>query len=83
MANELVDRTSEYWREHFQLDHMDIGSRLDVPFGQVARVKRTEFCLHHVNGGERARWGTSEEISQDIAHLAKTGVLPKAQGGRW
>lgn len=78
-----MKRTPGYWREHYQLDTMALGARVEVLHGQVTRVRPREYCLHHEHGGERARWGTAEEIAQDIAYLAETGVLPPAQGGRW
>jgi hypothetical protein len=78
-----IDRSPDYWREHFQLDALALGANVSVLFGYVVRVKPREYCLHHEQGGERCRWGTAAEIAEDIAHLAQTGVLPKANGGRW
>lgn len=75
--------TPAYWREHYQLDTLKLGERVEVPHGTVVRVKPREYCLHPAKGGERARWGTAKEIAEDIAYLAETGVLPPAQGGRW
>jgi hypothetical protein len=81
--NKRRDMSPAYWREHYGLDSMPVGSKIDVIDGYVARVRPREYCLHHIQPQERARWGTSQEISEDIAYLALWGVLPKAAGGRW
>ena len=60
-----------------------IGATLSLTAGRVVRVKRSEYVLHADNNSERARWGTCQEITQDTAHFLTTGVLPKANGGRW
>lgn len=76
-------RSPAYWREHYQLDALAIGAKVDVHAGYVVRVRPREYCLHHIQQHERARWGTAEQIAEDIAYLEQWGVLPKAQGGMW
>src|SRR5947207_9097514 len=80
---EYIDHTAAYWREHFNLDHLPYDTATPVPFGHVVRVRSREYCLHWHQPSERARWGTAAEIAEDIAYLARTGVLPPALGTRW
>ena len=82
--NDQNDRSPNYWQEHYQLDNMPFNIAKDVINGYVVRVRPREYCLHHVQLKERARWGTVQEIAEDIAYLARTGVLPPAsKSSRW
>ena len=60
-----------------------VSATLALPAGRIVRVERSGYVLHADNNSERARWGTCQEITQDTAHFLTTGVLPKANGGRW
>lgn len=76
-------RTPEYWREHYQIDQMPIGGTVAVSSGELVRVRRSEYCLHHAETKNRARWGTAKEIAEDVAHLEAFGVLPAPNGKPW
>lgn len=83
MTTHPTTHTAAYWREHYDLDHMTVGTRQSVINGMVTRVRPHEYCLHWNQPSARARWGTAAEIAEDIAYLATYGVLPPANGGPW
>lgn len=78
-----MDRSPAYWREHYQLDVMELGGRVPVRAGHVVRVRPREYCLHHETTRSRARWGTAEQIAEDIAYMEQYGTLPPANGSPW
>ena len=84
MENQNHDpRSPQYWREHYQLDRLPIGGTVDVRGGYVVRVRPQEYCLHSVQIRHRARWGTAEQIAEDVAYIEAWGVLPPPNGVEW
>lgn len=66
-----------------RLSALTVGETLKIDGGYVRRVKPREYVLHADANKDRARWGTLPEIQDDTRVFLTTGVLPKAQGGRW
>ncbi len=77
--------TPAYWREHYRLDRLAVGEKVDVNGGYVKRVttQRDSYVLHALDNRQRSRWGTVEQIAEDVAYIEQWGVLPPANGKPW
>ena len=78
-------RSPQYWREHYQLDKLKPGDKVDVRAGYVKKVtgQRDSYVLHAIDNRQRSRWGTVEQISEDLAYVEEWGVLPPPNGKPW
>lgn len=82
-------KSPAYWREHYQIDTMpltdgDGSNAVRVNNGHIVRVRRHDYCLRADSITTRARWGTAEQIAEDIAYLDQWATLPQAKNrGGW
>lgn len=85
MDAEHDEHTPEYWREHYRLDRLKIGEKVDVRGGYVKRVtgQHDSYVLHAFDNRQRSRWGTIKQISQDVSYIEAWGVLPPPNSKPW
>lgn len=81
-------RPAAYWREHYRLDKMPLtdgagSNAVTVRGGDVVRVRHDSYCLRHAKTTQRARWGTAEQIANDIAYQEAYDALHPASGKPW
>lgn len=83
MTQPSTTHTPAYLREHYDLDALPCERPINVKNGTLVRVRKREYCLRQTDPSPRARWGTAEEISEDLAYLETYGTLPRTNGGPW